>query len=115
MQLSEFLKFIVQFRMKNIECFSEKIANDVTELLSYPHKEGYAHRDLKPSNILISNQHYADITDNIEREKAMKDKPIIGKIADFGESRSRLLCSMTLLKSQTRQLQRGTFFLESPD
>ena len=66
---SEFLKFVVQFRMKNIQCFAERIANNVTEGLSYLHKEGYAHRDLKPSNILISNQHYADITDDIERKR----------------------------------------------
>ena len=78
--LSEFLKFVDQFRMKNIECFAEKIANDITEGLSYLHKEGYVHRDLKPSNILISNQHYADITDNMEREKAMKEKPLICKL-----------------------------------
>ena len=40
------------------------IASDIPRALQYPHDKDIVHRDLKPKNILISNQHYCDISEN---------------------------------------------------
>ena len=44
---------------------------------------GIAHRYLKPANILVSNKHYANITDRAELNVVIKDNPQ-WKLTSFG-------------------------------
>ena len=43
--------------------------------LQFLHYHGIAHRYLKPANILVSNKHYANITDRAELNVLIKDNP----------------------------------------
>ena len=51
------------------------------------------HRDLKPSNVLVSNRHYY---------------PVVCKLTDFGESRSTLLKTASIIHAKTMNIERGT-------
>ena len=68
--------------------FSLKIGQEISEGLAYLHSKEIAHRDLKAKNILVSNQHYCHIADE-EKKMLFSERPIICKLADFGESRSQ--------------------------
>ena len=72
------------------------------------HKKGIANRDIKPSNALVTNSHYVNITDKNLLKKAIEEEPIICKITDFGEARSKLIQTRSILKTKTKCLQRGT-------
>ena len=69
--------------------------------LQYLHANDIAHRHLKPGNVLMSNQH-SDI------DKAWNDRPASCKLTDFGESKSTLVLTNTLLNKQPRRVNRGT-------
>ena len=59
------------------------------------------HRDLKPPNILVSNQHYCQLSDHVEIETISSKMPIVCKLTDFGESRSQDIHTNTVLSSKT--------------
>eukprot|EP00112_Aurelia_sp_Birch-Aquarium-sp1_P014211 Seg3053.2 transcript_id=Seg3053.2/GoldUCD/mRNA.D3Y31 product="Serine/threonine-protein kinase 33" protein_id=Seg3053.2/GoldUCD/D3Y31 len=91
------------------------IVKDIAEGVNYLHGKDIVHRDLKPSNILVGNMHNWDLDNGsfIERWQRM-DEPIVCKLTDFGESRSRLIQTQTLLSSKVTFLDRGSPAFMSP-
>ena len=62
--------------------------------------------DLKAKNILISNLHYCNLTSDEEKSKAFLERPVVCKLADFGESRSHIIQTTAALHSRTRNVDR---------
>lgn len=91
------------------------IAQDVTKGLSHLHDLEVAHRDLKPANILISNQHYCALQDRQQIKRIKAVRPVVCKLADFGESRSQLLQTSGLNDPGTNQVFRGTIAFMAPE
>ena len=91
------------------------IARDITNGLSYLHGCEIAHRDLKPMNALISNQHYCDLNDSDEIQRQKRARPVICKLADFGESRSKLLQTNGFNDPDTNLVARGTTPFMAPE
>ena len=90
-------------------------AEDVALGLQYLHQKGLAHRDLKPSNVLVSNQHYCHLTNQEDIENISFATPLICKLTDFGESRSREFQTNTILTSKTSRINRGTPAFMAPE
>ena len=82
-------------------------ALDVASGLKYLHNNSIAHRDLKPENILVSNHHYSHLKDQGNIERMITIKPLICKLTDFGESRSKDIHTQQILKSKTTRVNRG--------
>lgn len=90
--------------------FMTKIASDVLSGLKYLREKDIAHHDLKPANVLVSNQHYRD-----KLAIAWNREPIICKLTDFGESRSKLIQTKTICQSRTGNVDRGTVPFMAPE
>ena len=88
---------------------------EIVEGLAYLHSKEIAHRDLKPTNILISNQHYAELSDDEEITRQYNSRPIACKLADFGESRSLLIQTQSFLATKTTNVDRGTVTFMAPE
>ncbi len=67
----------------------EHAALDVASGLKYLHDNNITHRDIKPENILVSNHHYSNLSDPELGNRMAAVKPLICKLTDFGESRSK--------------------------
>ena len=90
--LDEFLSYYDQ---EDLHCFFptilHKISSDTTKAVQYIHSNNIVHRDIKPANILVSNMHYDNLTDAQETPNIFKSEPIICKLADLLETRSKVL------------------------
>ncbi len=95
--LSDFLLKVNEFQCEEFYELVNHAALEIIEGLGYLHSQEIAHRDLKPSKILISNQHYAKLSDNQEIRQQFDSRPIACKLADFGESRSILIQTQSIL------------------
>ena len=86
-----------------------KAAKDVAEGLCFLHSNDIVHRDLKPSNVLVSNRHYCkkDISAD-QLPSVFADCPVVCKLTDFGESRSTLLQTASIIHAKTMNIERGT-------
>ena len=58
-----------------MEFFFPELGLDLIDGLEFLHNNGIAHQDSKPANILVSNKHYANITDAAELNMAIKKQP----------------------------------------
>ena len=76
--------------------------------LLYLHSKEIVHRDLKTANVLVSNQHYNKLSSTEDISKAFQKAPILCKVTDFGESRSRLVQTALVVHSRTQRVNRGT-------
>lgn len=68
--------------------FQENIALEMAARLAHLHDLGIIDRDIKPANVLVFTQHYCTLDDRQELEHVFQTRPIICKLADFGECRS---------------------------
>jgi serine/threonine protein kinase len=91
------------------------IATEVTKGLKYLHDNDIVHRDLKPDNILVSNQHYCELTDPVQIQERWMNSPIKCKLTDFGESRSSLIKTQSFYMTSTKNLDRGTPAFMAPE
>ena len=115
-QVSNLIDFLNYMdKIEGFCCFEDslmlKIGQGNSEGLAHLHSKGIAHRHLKAKNILVSNQHYCHIADEEEKMKAFSERPIICKLADFGESRSQQIQTAIVHNSMTRRVDRCVFTL----
>lgn len=116
--LQDFLGFVDE--NDDFECFNKfglhsKIAKDIAKGLSHLHARDIVHRDLKSANVLVSNQHYCHLSNEKDRGEAFQKAPIVCKLTDFGESRSRQLQTALVVNSRTQRMNRGTPVFCAPE
>ena len=113
--LSEFPSHVdLQYGFEGFEHAIPLIAKEVAVGLKFLHENGIVHRDLKPANILLSNDHYIH-TRGDEFEFMWENSPVVCKLADFGEGRSNIIQTQSLLTSRVQELDRGTPAYMSPE
>lgn len=112
--LFDFLQYIDRMSIVNEFDFSQHICIEMCKGLQYLHSKGMAHRDLKPANVLVSNQHYA-ARSRADIVQQFKKKPLVVKLADFGEARSELYHTSTFIHTRTQSFGRGTVPFTAPE
>ena len=95
--------------------FMNRIASDIASGLLYLHERGIAHRDLKPANVLVSNHHYREEKNRDKIAYAWSHQPVICKLNDFGEGRSKVVQSRSVCRSRTVNIDRGTIPYMAPE
>ena len=115
--LDEFLSYYDQ---EDLYCFFptilHKIFSDTTKAVQYIYSNNIVHRYIKPANIPVSNMHYNNLNDAQETANIFKSEPIICKLADLGEARSKLLQTRVVSNnSRTQFVRRGSPAYMAPD
>ena len=113
--LSDFLLQINDYNCKGFHDVINHAAVEMIQGLACLHANRIAHRDLKPTNILVCNRHYNTLSDAQEIALQFQSRPIACKLADFGESRSQLMQTQSVLASNTRNVDRGTVMYMAPE
>ena len=116
--LATFLSHVESmFEFTGFERVQEYAVKDIVTGLSFLHSKGIVHRDLKPANILVSNQHYIDqpIEMVLRQWQDGQIVPLVCKLTDFGESRSHLIQTRTLVTSKVKELDRGSPAYMAPE
>ena len=90
------------------------LAKDILTGLAVLHNKGITHRDLKPDNVLITNLHYEDYPER-EVQHWWMTKPVVAKLTDFGESRSKVIQTRSLMQTSTTNLNRGSPVYMAPE
>ena len=112
--LLQFLEVVDSFEETSLTVFSPtllKIAQDISRALAYLHDQDVTHRDLKPGNVLVSNRHYSEVDGCEQASHVFNVNPIVCKLTDFGESRSKSLA----LHSHTQNVEKGTLPYMAPE
>ena len=113
--LQELMKVLKNVPTTSWEHLLPTITTQILEGLSFLHSHGIAHRDLKPANILVSNQHYCSLSDDI-KDEFWKENPIEVKLTDFGECWSgKMSDEESATKTRTTSLYRGTPVYMAPE
>ena len=89
------------------------MARDIGKGLAYLHENNMVHREIKPGNILVTNTHYAHETKHLV--PMFEKRPVTCKLADFGEGRSEMAQTKTLLSNKTKLVERGTPAFMAPE
>lgn len=97
------------------QIFMNRIASDIGSGLLYLHERGIAHRDLKKANVLVSNHHYREEKNRDQIAYAWSHQPVICKLTDFGESRSKVVQSRSVCRSRTVNIDKGTIPYMAPE
>ena len=89
------------------------MAIDIGKGLAHLHENNLVHRDIKPGDILVINTHYAQETKYIA--SLFEKKPVICKLADFGEGRSEMAQTKTVHSNKTKLVEIGTPAFMTPE
>ena len=112
--------FLSYYDQEDLHCFFpailHKISPDTTKAVQYIHFNNIVHQDIKSANILVSNMHYNNLIDAQETASIFKNEPIICKLADLGEARSKLLQTRVISNnSRTHFVRRGSPAYMAPE
>lgn len=114
--LADFLLKIDEFRSEEFHPLANHAALEIVEGLAYLHSKEIAHRDLKPTNILISNQHYAELSDDEEITRQYPDQlpvnsQILGRVGLYSFKHSLFLLPRRLTSTEEQSpLWRQRFY-----
>lgn len=118
-RVSTLSDFLLKIDEQKCDGFQEVVCHAATEIidgLAYLHSQKIAHRDLKTANILVSNQHYSSLSvQSDEFASIYQARPVVCKLTDFGESRSRLIQTQQIVASKTKNIDRGTVVYMAPE
>ena len=103
------------FRFEGFDAVPLTVGCQIATALEHLHGLRIAHRDLKTLNGTVSNQHYRSLKDGKQIEFEWGKCPVICKLIDFGESRSEILQTNTILNSHTQNVDRGTMVYMAPE
>ncbi|KXJ18326.1 High affinity nerve growth factor receptor, partial [Exaiptasia diaphana] len=112
--LQDFLTTVDEFDVVSSFEVQSQILLDVAKGLEYLHSLDCHHRDLKTANVLVSNQHYCQL-EGKELAEDFSKKPIVCKLTDFGESRSKDIQTLDIVSTRTSNVERGTPAYMAPE
>ena len=110
--LSDLVRLLDDSLFSGFEHFNKFIACDVANGLAYLHSNGIVHRDLKPANILVSNLHCHG---SAGIAKYWQSRPIVAKLTDFGEGRTQMIQTASIVATKTSNFARGTPVFMAPE
>ena len=113
--LDKFLQYVHIYEALDKFALWEKIAGETVAGLAHLHDLGIVHQDSKPANVLVSNQNYCSLEDRQELEHVFQARPIICKLADFGESQSTINQTSNVCRRVPSNIVIGTPAYRAPE